>query len=267
MSSAAETGPSRAADGHRGWVDLNADVGESFGRWTLGEDERLIPLVTSVNVACGAHAGDPLVIEATLRRAAAAGAAVGAHPGYPDLAGFGRRDLDMSPEELEASVLYQISAVAGSARSLGIELRHVRAHGALCKRASVDLLVARPVARAVRRLSRELVFVGLAGSAMIEAAREEGLRTAGEAFADRAYRSDGSLVPRREPGAVLAGAEASAAQAVSIARDGWVRTLDGGRLDVRADTLCLHGDSAGAVERAAAIRRALAAAGIDVRAV
>jgi UPF0271 protein len=247
-------------------IDLNADVGESFGAWRMGEDEALIPLVTSVNVACGVHAGDPLVIETTIRRAIEAGAAVGAHPGYPDLQGFGRRALAIRADELEAAVLYQVAAVDGIARALGTELRHVKAHGALYNRAARDAEAAGPIARAVRRLSPGLTFVGLAGSVMIEVARDEGLPVAEEAFADRGYRADGSLVPRDEPGAILPGPDETAEQAVSIARDGRVRTVDGAWLAVRADTLCLHGDSPGAAERASAVRRALADAGVDVRA-
>ncbi|HEU4674030.1 MAG TPA: 5-oxoprolinase subunit PxpA [Candidatus Limnocylindrales bacterium] len=247
-------------------IDLNADVGESFGAYRIGEDEALIPLVTSVNVACGFHAGDPLVIERTIRRAVEAGAAVGAHPGYPDLAGFGRRALSMKPDELESAVLYQIAAVAGIARAVGTELRHVKAHGALYNRAARDPGVARPIARAVRRFSGELVFVGLAGSVMNEVARDEGLTVAEEAFADRGYRSDGTLVSRDEPGAILPGPAETAEQAVAIALDRRVRTVDGRWLELPADTLCLHGDSPRAADRASAVRAALAAAGVDVRA-
>jgi 5-oxoprolinase (ATP-hydrolysing) subunit A len=247
-------------------IDLNADVGESFGAWRIGHDEELIPLVTSVNVACGFHAGDPLVIESTVRFAASAGVAVGAHPGYPDLQGFGRREMNLPATELEAVVLYQVAALAGMARAAGTELRHVKAHGALYNQAARDPSIARPIARAIRRVSADLVFVGLAGSAMVAVAREEGLRVAEEAFADRGFRADGSLVPRDQAGALLPGPNETAQQAVSIARDGRVRTVDGGWLDVRADTICLHGDTAGAPERAGAVRRALAAAGIEVRA-
>jgi UPF0271 protein len=245
-------------------IDLNADVGESFGAWTIGADEELIPLVTSVNVACGLHAGDPLVIDRTIRLAIEAGVAVGAHPGYPDLVGFGRRAVEMPPDELEAAVLYQVAALAGIATASGVALHHVKAHGALYNRAARDPSVAAPLARAVRRLSPDLLFVGLAGSVMLEVAREEGLRVAAEAFADRGYRADGSLVPRDEPGAILPGPEETAAQAVSIARDGRVRTVEGEWLELRADTVCLHGDSPGAVDRARAVRRALAEAGIGV---
>jgi UPF0271 protein len=247
-------------------IDLNADVGESFGAWRMGNDEELIGLVSSVNVACGFHAGDPLVIEATVRFAAAARVAVGAHPGYPDLQGFGRRAVALPPAELEAVILYQVAALAGIARAEGTALRHVKAHGALYNQAARDATIARPIARAIRRLSADLVFVGLAGSMMLEVARDEGLRVAEEAFADRGYLADGSLVPRDQPGALLRGPNETAEQAMSIARDGRVRTVDGDWLDLHADTICLHGDTPGAAERARATRAALAAAGIEVRA-
>jgi UPF0271 protein len=248
-------------------VDLNADVGESLGPWPMGDDEALIPLVTSVNVACGAHAGDPLTIERTVRLAAAHGVAVGAHPGYPDLVGFGRRDLDMDPAELEASIVYQVGAVAAFAADAGVPLRHVKPHGALYNAAARDPALAAVVARAVRRVSPALVLVGLAGSRLVAAGRDAGLRVAEEAFADRAYEADGSLRSRRLEGAVHADPVVVAAQAVSIARDGRVSSFDGRAVDVRADTICLHGDSPGAAAFARAVREALEAAGITLAAI
>lgn len=245
-------------------MDLNSDVGESFGTWTIGRDEVLISLVSSVNIACGFHAGDPLVMERTIGLAKAAGAAVGAHPGYPDLAGFGRRDLEMALPELEAAVLYQVAALAGMARAQGVELRHVKPHGALYHRAGRDLAVAEAIARAVRRVSGELILVGMAGSLTLEAGRAAGLPVAAEAFVDRPYQADGSLRPRRLAGGVMEDQAAAAGQAVAIARDGAVRTWDGGTLALRADTLCIHGDTPGAVEFARAVRAALEAAGIGV---
>jgi 5-oxoprolinase (ATP-hydrolysing) subunit A len=245
-------------------IDLNADVGESFGVWTLGDDERLIPLVSSVSIAAGFHAGDPAVIERTVAIAARHGTAIGAHPGYPDLAGFGRRDLDLAPSEIEAAVLYQVGAVAGFARAAGVELCHVKAHGALYNRAARDEAVAAAVARGVRRFSRDLRLVALAGSVALEAGRAEGLAVAAEAFADRAYEADGGLRSRRLPGAVLDDPMHAAAQAVSIARDRQVRTA-GGVLDILADTICVHGDLPGAADRAAAVRLALEGAGIAIR--
>jgi 5-oxoprolinase (ATP-hydrolysing) subunit A len=247
-------------------IDLNADVGESLGPWPMGDDARLIPLVTSVNVACGAHAGDPATIERTVRLAVRNGVAVGAHPGYPDLIGFGRRELDMAPEDLEASIVYQVGAVAAFARAEGVDLRHVKAHGALYNRAVRDPVVAAVIARAVRRVAPASVLVGLAGSGMLRAGRAEGLAVAAEAFADRAYEADGSLRPRRLDGALLPGPEAAAAQAVSIVRDGVVRSHGGVDVPVRADTLCIHGDTPDAAAIAAAVREALRAAGVTVAA-
>jgi UPF0271 protein len=247
-------------------VDLNADVGESVGPWPMGDDERVISLVTSVNVACGAHAGDPLTIDRTVRAAVANGVAVGAHPGYPDLIGFGRRDLDMAPDELEASLVYQIGAVEAFARSAGTALRHVKPHGALYNLAAREPAVAATIARAVRRVSADLVLVGLAGSAMLTAAADAGLASAAEAFADRAYEADGTLRSRRLPGAILASPKLAAAQALSIVRDGCVTTHDGQVLPVRADTICIHGDTAGAAAIAEAIRSTLANAGVTIAA-
>jgi UPF0271 protein len=247
-------------------VDLNADVGESVGPWSMGDDERLIPLVTSVNVACGAHAGDPLTIDRTIKAAASHGVAVGAHPGYPDLVGFGRRDLDMSPDELEASLVYQVGAVAAFALAAGTPLRHVKPHGALYNLAARDPEVAATIARAVRRVSPSLILVGLAGSAMLAAAADAGLASAAEAFADRAYEADGSLRSRHLPGAIHEAPERAAAQALSIVRDGRVESHDGSAVAVRADTICIHGDTPGAAVIATAVRTALEAAGVTIAA-
>jgi UPF0271 protein len=246
-------------------IDLNADVGESFGAWTLGEDAALIPLVSSVNIACGFHAGDPRTIERTVQLAVAAGTAVGAHPGYPDLAGFGRRAIAMEPADLEATVLYQVGAVAAFARAAGTELRHVKPHGALYNRAAIDRGTAAAIARAVRRCSSALVLVGLAGSVLLDAAEEAGLRSAAEAFPDRGYDAEGTLVPRTRTGALVDDPAAVAARAVSMARDGSVTAIDGSRLTIRAQTLCMHGDRPGAADRARAARQALQVAGVAIR--
>jgi 5-oxoprolinase (ATP-hydrolysing) subunit A len=235
-------------------IDLNADVGEGFGTWPMGADEALIPIVTSVNVACGFHAGDPLVIDRTIRLALAAGVAIGAHPGYPDREGFGRRDLAMSADELEAAVLYQVAALAGMVAAAGGRLRHVKAHGALYNRAAVDPAVAEPIARAVRRLSADLVLVGPPDSALLGAGAVAGLRTAAEGFADRAYEADGSLRSRRLSDAVHTDPDVAAAQAVALAAD------------ARYATLCVHGDTPGAAAIASAVRAALEAAGHRVTA-
>ena len=244
----------------RGTIDLNGDVGEGF------DDGPFIELLSSVNVACGAHAGDEATIERTIRLAQVAGAAVGAHPGYPDREGFGRRDLPMSPAEVEASVIDQVRALERAARRCGTELRHVKAHGALYNRAAADPSLAAAIVRAVAAVSDRLAVVGPPGSALLEEATTQGLRGLGEAFADRAYEPDGSLRSRRLEGAVLANPESVASRAVSIARDGRVTAFDGTVLTMAADTICLHGDTPGAVDNARAVRAALEAAGIAVAA-
>jgi UPF0271 protein len=246
-------------------IDLNADVGESFGAWSLGEDEQLIPLVTSVSVAAGAHAGDPDVIARTVQLAARHGVAVGAHPGYPDLAGFGRREIAFSPAEIRHSVSYQVGAVWGLARAAGVELRHVKAHGALYNRASRDAAVATAVAQAVASVDVGLRLLALAGSVQVEVGRALGLRVVEEAFADRAYEPDGSLRSRTLDGAVLDAPAAAAAQALAIV-GGSVPAVGGGTIVVRAETICVHGDLPGAAARARAVRDALEAAGIELRA-
>jgi 5-oxoprolinase (ATP-hydrolysing) subunit A len=249
-------------------IDLNSDVGESYGAWSMGQDDALLPLVTSANIACGAHAGDPLVMARTVRLAAAHGVAIGAHPGYPDRDGFGRRELEMSPDELEASLLAQLGALEAIARvETGRLLSHVKPHGALYNRAAHDPALAETIVAAVGRFSRDVVLVGLAGSTLLAAARAAGLRVAAEAFADRAYEPDGSLRSRRLPGAILESPEAAAEQARSIAVDGRVRAHDGTIVEVRADTLCIHGDTPGAPAYASRVRGSLADAGVRVAAI
>jgi 5-oxoprolinase (ATP-hydrolysing) subunit A len=245
-------------------IDLNADVGESYGAWVMGDDEGLLPLVTSANIACGAHAGDPAVMARTVALAARFGVVAGAHPGYPDRDGFGRRDLEMTSDELEASLLAQLGALAAIASAAGVTLRHVKPHGALYNRAAADAAIAETVARALRRFSDQLMLVGLAGSAMLAAGRAEGLAVAGEGFADRAYEADGTLRSRRLPGAVHSDPRVVAAQAVAIACKRQVRTLDGSLVAVEADTICLHGDTPNAPALARAVRQALEAAGVAI---
>lgn len=242
-------------------IDLNSDVGESFGAWQIGDDAALLPLVTSANIACGWHAGDPLVMARTLRLARQAGVAAGAHPGYPDLQGFGRREMALTPEEAEAFTLYQIGALAALARAEGVELRHVKPHGALYNQAAREPALAQAVARGVARFSRTLVLVGLAGSALITAGQAAGLRVAAEGFPDRAYNPDGTLQSRRRPGAVLESPDEVAAHAVDLALNG-IASAGGARLPV--DTLCLHGDNPAAVASAQAVRAALAHQGVAV---
>jgi UPF0271 protein len=248
-------------------MDLNADLGESFGRWTLGEDERLVHHITSANVACGFHAGDFRVMEATVALCRHAGVAVGAQPGYPDLLGFGRRPMPFEPDEVESLVRYQIGALEAFCRAAGVELRHVKPHGALYNQAAADPRLARAIARATAQFSRELLLFGLASSEpMAAAADEAGLRFVPEAFADRRYLPDGSLQPRSEPGSLLTDPEEAAAQALAIASGQPVETVDGPVIALRAATICCHGDTPGAVEIAAAVRRAIEGARIDLEA-
>jgi UPF0271 protein len=249
-------------------IDLNADVGESFGPWPMGDDSQLLRLVTSANVACGFHAGDPAVMDRTVGLVAEAGLALGAHPGYPDLRGFGRRAMTANPAEVEADVLYQVAALAGFARAHGVALSHVKPHGALYNQAAAEPPLARAVARAVARYSPELRLVGLAGSgAMREAAAEAGLRFVAEAFPDRRYEADGTLRDRRHPDAVLTDPAAVARQAVMLAREGCVIAVNGAVIHLRAETLCLHGDHPAALANGRVVRDALAGAGLEVRAI
>lgn len=246
-------------------IDLNADVGESFGIYHLGQDAALMPLITSANVACGFHAGDPGVMRATLALARVHRVAVGAHPAFPDLAGFGRREISASAREVEDMVLYQIGALAGLAAAEGLPLQHVKPHGALFTMAARDEELAEAVARAVGAFDARLVLFGPPGSELMAAGRRAGLQTAAEGFADRAYRADGTLVPRGEPGAVLHDADAVAARAVAMVRDRAVTAVDGAGVRLEIDTLCIHGDTPDAPALARRVRDALLAAGIAIR--
>lgn len=239
-------------------IDLNCDLGESFGRYTLGNDAAMMPLITSVNIACGMHAGDPLVMQSTVRLAKQHNVAIGAHPGWPDLQGFGRREMSFSLHEAEALVLYQIAALDGFARAEGVVLRHVKPHGALYNQASTVHVLAEAVARAVRRFNPSLILVGLAGSALVDAGEALGLPVAREAFPDRGYSKDGTLLPRNTPGAILHDPRDVAENAVRLARHG----LQLGSRVIIPDTLCLHGDHPGAVENARLVRKALEDAGL-----
>src|SRR5688572_13363114 len=232
----------------------------------MGADAELLAYVTSVNVACGFHAGDPTVMDRTVEHAVRSGVAVGAHPGHADLRGFGRREIRADPAEVERDVLYQVGALMAFARAHGTEVVHVKPHGALYNQAAVDDALAEAVARGVARAGGGLVLVGLASSqAMRKAAAREGLRFAAEAFADRRYNADGTLVSRRLRGSVIGDPGEAAAQAVAIAAEGRVRAMDGSTVTLAAETLCLHGDNPSALAHAAAVREALAKAGIEVR--
>jgi UPF0271 protein len=246
-------------------VDINCDMGESFGSYRIGNDAAIMPFITSANIACGFHAGDPLVMDATVQLAIQHGVSAGAHPGYPDLQGFGRRNMDLTPEEVEAFTLYQVAALAGFGRARGIELAHVKPHGALYNQAARDRTLALAIARGVTRFSRDLVLVGLAGSMLVEMGSEAGLRVASEAFADRAYNPDGSLRSRRLPGALIEAPQEALEQALRLVQEGAAVIRDGQTVRVKVDTLCIHGDNPAAPQIAQAIRTGLEAKGIPVQ--
>jgi UPF0271 protein len=248
-------------------IDLNADVGESFGVYSLGHDEALMSALTSANVACGYHAGDPGVMRETVERARTHGVAVGAHPGFPDLVGFGRREMRATPREVEDLVVYQIGALAAIAAAQGVRLQHVKVHGALYNMAARDPALAEAIARATASVDRSLIVFGLPASEMVAAADRAGLRAAREGFADRAYQSDGALVPRQLDGAVITDPDAVVSRALAMVRDRAVTAIDGSRVAVEIDTLCVHGDTPGSALLARRIRDALVAARIAVRAV
>ncbi len=246
-------------------VDLNSDLGESFGVYTLGNDEAVLENVTSANVAAGFHAGDPMVLLRTVRLAKKAGVAVGAHPGHSDLAGFGRRAIPCSPEEVYAGTLYQIGAVQAACRAEGLELQHVKAHGALYNQAAKDLDLARAIAQATKDAGENLILMGLANSLFERVAAEAGVPYAAEAFADRAYEADGSLVSRKKEGAVFHDADLAASRVLRMLKEGVVQALDGSEISLKPKTICLHGDTPEAVEMARKLRQKLEAEGVAIR--
>ena len=240
-------------------IDLNSDLGESFGAWTMGDDAAMLEIVTSANVACGFHAGDPAGILQTLREAARRGVSIGAHVAYPDLSGFGRRNMDVASADLRAGVIYQIGALQALARVAGTQVRYVKPHGALYNTIAHDRRQATDVIEAVKAADDRLALVVLAGWA-----REAGLTVVAEAFADRGYTPEGTLVSRREPGAVLHDADQVAARMLRLVREGVVEAVDGSLAKVEADSICVHGDSPDAVAMARAVRRVLADAGVTL---
>jgi UPF0271 protein len=247
-------------------IDLNCDLGESFGAWTMGDDAAMLDVVSSANVACGFHGGDPATMLATCRAARDRGVVIGAHVSYRDLPGFGRRFIDVGPAELHADVLYQLSALAGVAASVGAEVRYVKPHGALYNRIVTDDQQAAAVADAVASFPADLPLLGLAHSAIERACETRGVRFVREAFLDRAYLADGTLVPRGRAGAVLTADDGIGARAVRMASDGVVQTIDGETIELNAASLCVHGDSPDAVAMAVAVREALAEEGIRIEA-
>jgi UPF0271 protein len=246
-------------------IDLNADVGESIGSTRYGDDEGVMPWISSASIACGFHAGNPDTMRITVQLALSHGVAVGAHPAFQDLEGFGRRDVRLTSGEIENLIAYQVGALAGIAAAAGARLAHVKPHGALYNMAARDAAMAAAIARAVAAVDRSLVLFGLSGSHLMTAGCDAGLRVASEAFPDRAYLADGGLAPRSMPGAVLTAVDEVAARALEMAQGAPVKTIDGGAVRVTADTLCVHSDTPGAGRLARALRETLQAAGIEIR--
>lgn len=247
-------------------IDLNSDLGESLGAWTMGDDDAMLSIVSSANVACGFHAGDASGILRTLRAAAARGVCVGAHVAYPDLAGFGRRNMDVASADLQADVIYQIGALQALAQVAGTQVRYVKPHGALYNTIAHDHRQAHDVIAALLAVNPALVLVALAGSPLVEWARAAGLRVVCEAFADRAYTPQGTLVSRREPGAVLHDPALVAARMLTLAREGTLTAIDGSVVHIQADSICVHGDSPGSVAMARQVREVLSTAGVAIQA-
>lgn len=245
-------------------VDLNCDLGESFGKYKLGNDEDMLPLVTSVNVACGFHAGDPGTMRKTVKLALEKQVAIGAHPGLPDLNGFGRRNLDISPQEAFDMVVYQIGALYGFVKAEGGEMRHVKPHGALYNMAAINADLADAIAEAIYRVNPELILYGLSGSELIRAGLKIGLRTASEVFADRTYQIDGTLTPRSQADALISDPTVAVMQIMQMVKEGTVRSLQGIDVPILAETICIHGDGKHAIEFAGSIRKMLQTEGVTL---
>lgn len=238
-------------------IDLNCDLGESFGNYKIGLDDEVIRHISSANVACGFHASDPLVMQKTVALAKENGVCIGAHPGFPDLVGFGRRNMSVSPAEAKALVQYQIGALDAFCKAAGVKLCHVKPHGALYNMAGKDEILAQAVCEGIFEYDSNLILLGLSGSKMIEAGKKIGLRTASEVFADRAYEADGSLVARSKPGAVITDENLAVSRVVEMVKNGRVTSITGNEIEIRADSICLHGDGVKAVEFAKRIKEEL----------
>lgn len=245
-------------------VDLNSDLGESFGAYTIGMDKEVIPLVTSANIACGFHAGDPAVMQKTIALAHENRIGLGAHPGYPDLVGFGRRTMAVSPKDVYAMVVYQVGALAAFAKAAGGRLQHVKPHGAMYNMAAKDVALAEAIAQAVYDVDKDLILFAQPGTESIKAAEKIGLLTAAEVFADRSYQEDGTLTPRSKPGAMITDEDASIAQVLSMVLDHKVTCLSGKVIPIKADSICVHGDGPKALLFVQKIRKALAEKGVEI---
>lgn len=245
-------------------VDINCDLGESFGRYRLGQDNQVLHLITSANIACGFHAGDSRVMYETVKLAHEIGVGIGAHPGYPDLQGFGRREIALSPEEIYQIVVYQIGAMQGFARLFGERVQHVKPHGALYNRAAMDVAVAEAVAQAIVDLDDQMILFGLAGSELIKMGERVGLQVAQEVFADRSYQSDGTLTPRSQPDAMIHDSNLAVERVIRMVKDGKVTTVDGSEIQIQADTICVHGDEPTALEFVQKLRQESQQAGVEI---
>ena len=247
-------------------IDLNCDLGESFGAYTIGMDSAVIPFITSANVACGYHAGDPLIMQKTVAACKQHGVHIGAHPGYPDLMGFGRRNIAATPAEVKAYIQYQVGALSAFCTAAGVPLCHVKPHGAMYNMAAKDEALARAVCEGILEVNPKLTLLALSGSAMVRAAHETGLPVKNEVFADRGYQADGTLVPRSRPGAMITDEDEAIARVIRMAKEGVVRSVDGVDVPLTADSVCVHGDGEKALAFVQRIRAALTDAGIEVKA-
>ncbi len=245
-------------------VDLNCDLGESFGAYTIGLDSAVIPFISSANVACGYHASDPVVMSKTVAMCRENGVAVGAHPGFPDLMGFGRRNMNVSPADAKAYVMYQIGALDAFCKANGMTIQHVKPHGALYNMAGKDYALAKAICEGIYEVNPNYILLGLSGSNLIKAAEDTGLRAAKEVFADRGYMDDGSLVPRTQPGAMVTDEDVMIRRVIGMVKDGTVETVSGKIIPIRADSVCVHGDGEKAVAFVQRIRSELTAAGVTI---
>lgn len=245
-------------------VDLNSDLGESFGRYTIGNDDKIIPLITSANVACGYHASDPVVMNKTIAMAKEAGIRVGAHPGFPDLMGFGRRNMNVSKEEAKAYTLYQLGALDAFCRAQGVKMQHVKPHGALYNMAAKDYDFSVAICEAIKEFDDSLIVMALSGGELVHAAKDMGLRVALEVFADRAYEEDGSLVARTKEGAMITDEEEAIRRVIRMVKEKKVTAITGKDIDIKADSICVHGDGAKALAFVERIREAMQAEGIEI---
>ncbi len=245
-------------------VDLNADLGESFGAYTIGMDSEVLKHISSANVACGFHAGDPMVMEKTVTLAKENGVAIGAHPGFPDLMGFGRRNMVISPAEAKAYIKYQLGALMAFAKAKGMKLQHCKPHGAFYNSAAVNLDLSLAICEGIYEVDPDIIMLGLAGSMHLKAAEEVGLRCASEVFADRGYMDDGTLVPRKLPGAMIHDEDVSIARVIRMVKEGVVETINGNIIPIKADSVCVHGDNPKAVAFVQKIRKALNEEGVEI---